>query len=131
MTKQTKKKRLIAEDVLHLYAQGERDFRNTNLDGTYFVGADLRGADFSYASLRGADLSNANLTNTDFTGADLTGANLSNTNLTYISIYGADLSDAIITIGNMDVIIKGSVEQIEGERNGQKNKKANRKRTFE
>ena len=48
-----------SEEILKLYAQGERNFRGLNLRGQSFRDKDLQGADFSKADIRG----------TDFTGA--------------------------------------------------------------
>lgn len=56
-----------SEEILKLYAQGERNFRGLNLKGQSFRDKDLQGADFSKADIRG----------TDFTGALLRGANFS------------------------------------------------------
>lgn len=56
-----------SEEILRLYAQGERNFRGLNLKGQSFRGKDLRGADFSKSDIRG----------TDFTGALLQEANFS------------------------------------------------------
>ncbi|MGB3516756.1 MAG: pentapeptide repeat-containing protein [Elainellaceae cyanobacterium] len=61
--------RLKAQDVLRLYAAGERDFRGAILRGCSFRGADLSGADFSGADLRSARFVDATLQNAKFCGA--------------------------------------------------------------
>jgi hypothetical protein len=57
-----------ARELLELYKQGSRDFRNQNLRGRSFAGQDLSGANLSGADIRGADFTQANLQNTNFTG---------------------------------------------------------------
>ena len=56
--------RLKAQDVLRLYAAGERDFRGTILRGCNFRNADLSGADFS-----GADICSARFVEATLRGA--------------------------------------------------------------
>ena len=50
-----------AEEVLRLYAAGDRDFRGANLRGQSFKREDLSDADFSEADIRGANFANATL----------------------------------------------------------------------
>lgn len=61
--------RLKAQDVLRLYAAGERDFRGAILRGCKFRGADLSGADFSGTDIRSARFVDATLQNAKFCGA--------------------------------------------------------------
>lgn len=58
-----------ASEVLRRYADGERDFRRTNLQGQSFKGAHLSGADFSEADIRGANFAGAILHGANFTKA--------------------------------------------------------------
>lgn len=58
-----------AQDVLHRYAAGERNFCNANLRGANFKGQDLSGADFSGADIRSANFTNAILKGVKFTEA--------------------------------------------------------------
>lgn len=53
--------KLSAEEVLRLYAEGNRDFRGIILRGGNFCEADLSGADFAGADIRGAKFGDANL----------------------------------------------------------------------
>jgi uncharacterized protein YjbI with pentapeptide repeats len=57
------------EELLHLYQQGERNFRNQNLSGQSFCEHNLSDADFSGANIRGADFSRSVLRGANFTGA--------------------------------------------------------------
>jgi hypothetical protein len=57
-----------ARELLELYKQGTRDFRNQNLKGKSFAGQDLSGVNLSGADIRGADFSQAILQNANFTG---------------------------------------------------------------
>ncbi|NEQ53096.1 MAG: pentapeptide repeat-containing protein [Leptolyngbya sp. SIO3F4] len=61
--------RLRAQDVLRLYAAGERDFRGVNLRGQSFRGADLSGADFSGADIRSARFVDSKLQSVKFCAA--------------------------------------------------------------
>ena len=60
-----------ADQLLHLYQQGERDFRKLNLKGRSFRGYDLSGADFSGADLRGVDFRRATLRGATFAHAKI------------------------------------------------------------
>lgn len=55
-------------ELLELYKQGTRDFRNQDLRSKSFVGQDLSGANLSGSDIRGTDFTNAILQNTNFTG---------------------------------------------------------------
>ncbi|NJR39136.1 MAG: pentapeptide repeat-containing protein [Leptolyngbyaceae cyanobacterium CSU_1_4] len=55
-------------ELLELYKQGNRDFRNQDLRGKSFVGQDLSGVNLSGSDLRGTDFTNAILQNVNFTG---------------------------------------------------------------
>lgn len=57
------------EELLHLYQQGERNFRNQNLSGQSFCEHNLSDADFSGANIRGVDFSHSVLRGANFTGA--------------------------------------------------------------
>lgn len=58
-----------AQEVLHRYAEGDRDFRNANLRGASFEGKDLSGADFTGADLCSANFTNATLRRANFAQA--------------------------------------------------------------
>ena len=58
-----------ASEVLKRYANGERDFRRTDLRGQSFKGQDLSRADFSEAQIQGANFTGAMLREVTFTGA--------------------------------------------------------------
>ena len=70
-----------------------------NLYGSYFINADLTGANFGGAWSDSAHVHTrgANLTNVDFSGANLNGANLTYTNLTNANLTNADLTGANLT----------------------------------
>jgi Pentapeptide repeats (8 copies) len=56
------------KELLGLYQQGTRDFRNQDLRGKSFAGQNLSEANLSGADIRGTDFSNAILKNANFTG---------------------------------------------------------------
>lgn len=56
------------DQVLALYEEGLRDFRNQDLRSILLAGQNLSGCDFSGADLRGTSFKNAILRDTDFTG---------------------------------------------------------------
>ena len=58
--------RLKTEEVLRLYAAGERDFRGAILRGCNFRDADLSDIDFSKANIQGATFQNSRLQNAIF-----------------------------------------------------------------
>jgi uncharacterized protein YjbI with pentapeptide repeats len=64
------------QELIDLYAAGNRDFSGVHLDGVNLRGADLSRADLSRADLSKADLSGATLYRVDLYEADLSGANL-------------------------------------------------------
>lgn len=114
-----------AEELLRLYAAGERDFagidlrvtdgyslsiwiklsgadlRGSNLRGANLFRANLSGANLSDASLFGASLSHANLIGADLSNADLRGANLSSANLRLANLSHADLSGANLRLASL------------------------------
>ncbi len=57
------------EELLHLYQQGERNFRKQDLSGQSFCEHNLSDADFSGANIRGADFSRSVLRGANFTDA--------------------------------------------------------------
>ena len=67
------------------------NFSDADLDGSYFVNADLKYAFFGRARLTNVDLTGADLTNADLTDADLTGATLTGTILTNAILKGAKM----------------------------------------
>jgi uncharacterized protein YjbI with pentapeptide repeats len=94
-----------AKELIEKYKNGQRDFRQVDLEGENLAwstlsDADFRGANLQNVNLKGAtlhrvkfneganltftDLSSAKLINTDLRGANLQGANLSETQLNAI-----------------------------------------------
>jgi Pentapeptide repeats (8 copies) len=57
-----------AKELLELYQQGNRDFRNKDLRGNSFAGQDLSGINLSGADIRGADFTQTILLDSNFTG---------------------------------------------------------------
>lgn len=86
-----------------------RDFSKTNLAGSVFVAAEMRGANF-----QGSDLTNAILTKGVLLGANLEGANLTGALVDQVTLDNANLTDAIFTEATMtrtrfyDAIITGA-----------------------
>ena len=93
-------------DVLRLYAEGERDFRELELDwdGATFENKRLDGADFSSsfittsfagAGLRGARFMNANVKTCTFDRSDLSGATFEGAAVDAATFVRAELGGAI------------------------------------
>ena len=57
-------------ELLHCYAQGERDFSGIDLRGQTIKGHDLSGANFTRADIRGTNFAQANLTGANFSRAN-------------------------------------------------------------
>ena len=98
--------KVSAVDLLRRYGQGERHFRDTDLQAVDLSGAVLSGIDFVDANLaavnfRGADLQGADLRYTNLKQADLTGANLRGADLQGASMQGADLTEAQLLDTNL------------------------------
>lgn len=74
------------------HRQGQRDFRNIDLNGF-----DLSGIDLSHTDLRGANFFNCELRCANLDGADLRGANFKNANLKAATLKNCDLSEANLT----------------------------------
>lgn len=77
----------------------EANFRRTSYDdlnGGFYIGADLTHTNLTHANLNKADLTGANLT-----GANLAGANLNHAKLEYADLTGADLTGADLTGANL------------------------------
>jgi uncharacterized protein YjbI with pentapeptide repeats len=68
-----------------------RDFSNTDLVGSVFVAAEMRGTNFAGAKMVGAILTKGNLL-----GANLSGANLENALGDRVTFYKANLTNAIL-----------------------------------
>ena len=68
-----------------------RDFRHTDMAGTWMAGADLRGFDFTGADFRNVTLDGARIDGACFRGADLSGTDLSKAS----GIEAADCSFAV------------------------------------
>jgi uncharacterized protein YjbI with pentapeptide repeats len=86
-----------------------RDFSNSNLAGSVFVAAEMRGADF-----QGSDLTNAIFTKGVLLRANLEGANLTGALVDQVTLDNANLTNAILTEATMtrtrfyDAIITGA-----------------------
>lgn len=86
-----------------------RDFSNTDLAGSVFVAAEMRGTNF-----QGSDLTNAILTKGVLLGANLEGANLTGALVDQVTLDNANLTNAIFTEATMtrtrfyDAIITGA-----------------------
>lgn len=88
-----------AEELIKLYAVGQRDFSDVGLCSLDLSDINLAGANLNGARLVGTNLSNANLASTNLSyaylaGANLSNANLSNANLTSAILAGANLENA-------------------------------------
>ena len=98
-------------ELLRRYADGERDFRGTNLRAANLCNVNLRGVNLCRvnlrsvylsetnlrgANMRGVSLCWANLSGADLRGADLDGANLYETHLQGTNLQGADLSSTCL-----------------------------------
>jgi len=105
------------KELLERYAQGERDFKEVNLQNVDLQGTDLRGNDLCHTDLQGANLSWADLQGTNLSRADLRGANLRRANLQYTDLEEADLRGAYLENANLknanliDVDLLGSYLQ--------------------
>ncbi|MEB3212219.1 MAG: pentapeptide repeat-containing protein [Leptolyngbyaceae bacterium] len=86
-----------SDELLKVYATGERSFSGATFTKIKLSGANLKGADFSYADFSGADLSGANLRGADLSYAVLQRADLSNANLRGAMLIGTDLQHATLT----------------------------------
>jgi uncharacterized protein YwqG len=86
-----------ARELLELYDQGHRDFRNLDLEYLIFRDMALVGADFSGSNLRNADFSEANLANADFTNAHIERTNFSSANLQNAIFDPRSLENAILS----------------------------------
>ncbi|NER32737.1 MAG: pentapeptide repeat-containing protein [Oscillatoria sp. SIO1A7] len=60
---------MTAKEILQLYAEGRRNFRDISVRGQSFKGKNLSGADFNGADIRGANFTNACLRGAKFVGA--------------------------------------------------------------
>jgi uncharacterized protein YjbI with pentapeptide repeats len=69
-----------------------RDFSNSNLVGSVFVAAEMRGANF-----QGSNLTNAILTKGVLLGSNLEGANLTGALVDQVTLDDANLTNAIFT----------------------------------
>ncbi len=67
---------MTREEILQLYADGERSFPAAQLRNTNLRDADLQDADLEGADLRGANLENTSLKNTNLQNAIFLNANL-------------------------------------------------------
>ena len=96
------------DELLELYALGERCFVESNLDDAEwnFEGCDLRSADFSRSyilasfrdsNLAGAKFCHANVKTCDFSGANLTGARFDGAAIDSATFDGARLDGTTFT----------------------------------
>lgn len=89
------------EELLNLYAAGERDFQNSDLTAANLQGANLRDINLTGATLKRADLSSADLRNALLLRANLSTAMLNKANLSQANMTRADLSRAVMTKANL------------------------------
>ncbi|TAF06644.1 MAG: hypothetical protein EAZ77_11895 [Nostocales cyanobacterium] len=89
-----------AEELLNLYAAGEKDFQNSDLTAANLQGANLRYINLTGATLKRADLSSADLRNALLLRANLSNAMLNKANLSQANMTRADLSRAVMTKAN-------------------------------
>lgn len=87
---------LSAEELLHQYAAGRRDFANVVLADGDLAGVDLAGIDLVNANLAGVNLSRANLS-----GARLVNAGLHRANLVLADLRDADLGRVDLRNSNL------------------------------
>jgi hypothetical protein len=85
---------LSVAELCSAYDNGERSFRNVNLDGANLSELDLRAASFYGASLRGVNFRGADLTYVQFKSADLTNAILDSTRIGCTDLIGATFVEA-------------------------------------
>ncbi|MBC7883042.1 MAG: pentapeptide repeat-containing protein [Anaerolineae bacterium] len=86
-----------ARELLKLYDQGRRDFRNLDLEYLIFRNMTLVEADFSSSNLRYANFSEADLANSDFTNTQIERTNFSSANLQNAAIDTRSLENAILS----------------------------------
>jgi uncharacterized protein YjbI with pentapeptide repeats len=90
------------QELIDLYAAGNRDFSGVHLDGVNLRGVDLSRADLSKANLSRADLSGATLYRVDLYEADLSEANLRGAAVTVEQLAEAkSLNGAILPNGTI------------------------------
>lgn len=88
------------QELINLYAAGNRDFSGVYLSGVNLRGIDLSRADLSRANLSNADLSGATLYRVDLYEADLSAANLDGAMVTVEQLAEArSLNGAILPNG--------------------------------
>jgi uncharacterized protein YjbI with pentapeptide repeats len=89
------------EDILKLYATGERDFSSASLSEANLSGANLSKANFSGANLSVANLCGCNLSEADLSRVKLNVARLSGANLSRANLYEANLNVANLTLADL------------------------------
>jgi len=92
------------EQLLHRYAEGQRDFSWVDLRRADLRGASLSDASFYRADLTGTLLDGANLRRVSFLKANLMKADLSNADLTGANLKRADLTGTIFTGAVLDAV---------------------------
>ncbi len=93
--------RLLVEELLQLYAAGERNFSNANLRCATLLNCSLPAINLSYAKLNKANLTESNLSGAELTAADLSAANLSHVDLSKGSLIRANLTKANLSFANL------------------------------
>lgn len=97
---------ISARELVKLYAEGRRNFRNVQLSGrelkqVNLQDADLEGAYFRWADLRVANFQGANLSRADFHRANLCDASLLHATLKEANLKGANLQWADLSEANL------------------------------
>lgn len=90
-----------AQELLSLYATGEKNFPEVKLREINLSRANLSGINFSDADLRQANFNRANLIGANFVCTNLSGANLWGANLMRVNVSGANLWGA--NLGESDL----------------------------
>ncbi len=87
---------VLGEEILHSYAQGERQFIRAHLRGVRWQGRNLSGADFNGTNLSQAQLQQTNFSQGNLSNALLVNAHLSEAQLFQTWIKRADLQGAFL-----------------------------------
>jgi uncharacterized protein YjbI with pentapeptide repeats len=90
-----------AEDILKLYATGERDFSSASLSEANLSGANLSKVNLSGANLSVANLCGCNLSDSELSRVKLNVARLSGANLSRANLFEANLNVANLTLADL------------------------------
>jgi uncharacterized protein YjbI with pentapeptide repeats len=98
---------ITAQELLQLFALGERNFSDLDLSGIDLAEAELPRINLNRTNLTGAklicaDLTSASLREANLTGANFKGADLTSAYLTYANLTSADLRRAYLWNARLD-----------------------------